>query len=628
VSYLNCPRIHFAGLFFTNPASLNGLLSNYDLNTPLDYDTGRYMYPQGVAQFWLQNCVVTSVAGPTGILYSERTKDSLVGATVQSVSPTTPKSNGRGGNYVIAKISDLDPNMQFRSELYGIRIYVDIPGGGGFSGRWEVPQLRDMYLFRGDADITGLQSVVGVWHQRLVDLSWTDPTSRSPVYDALKTQATAGLDMKIAVDMYQSLPANEFTQGDIFGYGRLVAAIGPATAEEPHQLVPGRRLYSALAFTEGALEGVGGSYSFTRQAAEVNSNSNSNDDDDEDEDEEIPLNPTDFLIQELPDGKALLNVDLSGTLPLRDRGEGKFETHGSLTFGLLTSSGFKSLRNGKVSLDHYVSLNAATLKLKKCVWPQHSAIVQISLDASEKELISRTPVVVRMDGEAVLQENSDGLYLSIDKASARMEPKSQKQFDVYVYRFGKPQTALPAGLTLETFVSVDAPNPLDNSTSPTQDISVELNPVGSAAGRFVLTLKTGPAVPLQQIRVPLDSHLYFVVASLPGHMVGEDNYLLPDFPPNPPLIALLFWQNHLVVQAPNTPNWANHIGPILRRYARLYPGMKGRLDISDLATVKGFARGMEVHFSLDSNDPGYMPVTRDLSPSTVQMMLTWLKNPN
>ena len=157
---------------------------------------------------------------------------------MESASPTTPQDDGHGGMYDMAKMADLDPLMQFRSEVYGLRIYVCIPGGGGFSGLFQTPQLRDLYFGRGKAGIDGVQVAVGTWHQRLTDLVWEDPQGSSPVYSLLKAQATNGLDVKMSVDMYQTKRANVYTQGDRFGYGRLMASIGPAAVGEPYHPQP------------------------------------------------------------------------------------------------------------------------------------------------------------------------------------------------------------------------------------------------------------------------------------------------------------------------------------------------------------------------------------------------------
>ncbi len=53
--------------------------------------------------------------------------------------------------------------------------------------------------------------------------------------------------------------------------------------------------------------------------------------------------------------------------------------------------------------------------------------------------------------------------------------------------------------------------------------------------------------------------------------------------------------------------------------------MKSRLDISDQTTVSGFSGDILGHMSAPFEDPAYMPVTRDLQPAKVSMILAWLR---
>jgi hypothetical protein len=105
-----------------------------------------------------------------------------------------------------------------------------------------------------------------------------------------------------------------------------------------------------------------------------------------------------------------------------------------------------------------------------------------------------------------------------------------------------------------------------------------------------------------------------------GNIIG-DGQPLPPPPniPNAPISVLLF----KTYQVPANPRW-NDVGPIFSSYARLYPGMKARLDISDEATVLGFATGILGHMKRPITDPAHMPVTRDLSPTKTQMIVAWL----
>lgn len=607
MSYLDVPRIHFSGLFYSAPGNLNNDVDNFGpartVDGKLNYDTGLYKYPDGTSQLYLSNCAVTGVVGADGVLCSDRGSDSLVGARVTSPGPETQKPDGHGGLYGFAKMVDLDPSMQFRTEVYGFRIYVDIEGGGGFSGELaSPPQLRDLWFGRTNGGIAGLQIAVGTWHQRLVDVIWTRPAAPSPVWQALYDTSRGGLDVKIGVDMFQTARANEFTKENRFGYGRLVAAIGRASDDEPKELVPGRRLYTPRTF-DAAAPPAEAAVAFTRQAAEEAMAGAG---------PSVEWNRTDLRVCD--DGSKLI-VDLFNSAPLKADKSGQFETGGAVVVGLLDGTAFTPLKNGRLSFT-YSPPDAATAKLKNVAWPDHSAIFQIELTAEERAKI-KTPLAIQAGGTTVLRENPNGVYLNIERPSIRLEPDQTDDLDVYSYVWGEPKE-LPAGLSLQTQLFVDA----TNATESTTIFSVELDPRPIGRGRFRLRVKTGPAVALTPVRRPMDSCLCFLAATGTRYLVGEAMTLPPRTgPPTPPFLSLLFWQNHQVVR---TPSWEPHIQPIMRMYARLFPGMKSILDISDLATVEANVAVLKDRFERLRTNPGFMPVSRDLSPATVDMVVRFL----
>lgn len=607
MSYLGVPRIHFMGLFYSAPPNLNNRVNNYNLEIPLNYDTGLYKYPDGTSQLYLSQCLVTSVAGTDGVLCSDPARDSLVGARVTSPGPETQKPDGKGGLYGFAKLVDLDPNMQFRTEVYGVRIYVDIGGGGGFSGELaSMPQLRDIWFARGDGGIDGLQVAVATWHERLTNLTWTEPALRSPVYDAFRARSGKELDVKIGVDMFQTKRGDEFTPGNRFGYGRLVAAIGTTAADEPAQLVPGRRMYSIRTFQKqlaAAPESLT-KIEFTRQAAEVAmAGAGSN----------VGWNRTDFRVCDLEGGRSLLIADLFNSAPLATKSDGTFNTGGDVA--VCWPDG-KALTNGAISF-RYSPPDAATRKLKDVLWPDHAAIFQIELTAEERRKISGTPLAIRVRGTEVVRENPNGVYLNIERASIRLQPNESHSFDLFAYEYGQPAAKLPADLILQPQLYDDTAGTSAPTTIFSRD---DPSPVGP--GHFRLTVKTGPAAPLTTVRKPLDSLLCFLAATGSGYLVGEAMILPPRTgPPTPPLLTLLFWQNSKVVER---PKWDQHIQPLMAMYARLFPGMVSIMDISDLATVTANAGALINRFERARSDPGYMPVSRDMSPATVDMMLQFL----
>lgn len=69
MSYLDIPRIHFGGLFFTNPSTINNFDSSYKPGVPLTNAQGAYVSVPaggppagwnavGTAQLWIAECAV------------------------------------------------------------------------------------------------------------------------------------------------------------------------------------------------------------------------------------------------------------------------------------------------------------------------------------------------------------------------------------------------------------------------------------------------------------------------------------------------------------------------------------------------------------------------------------------
>jgi hypothetical protein len=89
------------------------------------------------------------------------------------------------------------------------------------------------------------------------------------------------------------------------------------------------------------------------------------------------------------------------------------------------------------------------------------------------------------------------------------------------------------------------------------------------------------------------------------------------------------WRGLVVVKVFDThpavanPKWAD-VKDILTPYARLYPMMKARLDLSDHATVKANKDAVKATLNYPETDPRYMPVSRDLSRDKKALVLRWI----
>jgi hypothetical protein len=640
MSYLGFPRIHFAGAFFTNPGNLNNQTANFEKaedGQPLIVDTGRYNNPKGVAQYFFRACQITQIVGADGQVVAT---DPLLGAAVDTVNPYDLQVDAKGNSYTLAKIVDLDPDMQFRSELYGLRLFVGSAGGVGFSGACDVPQLRDLFFGRGDAGVEGLQVACGTWHQRLHVEQVSDPKGTSAVLASLGIRAGSELDVKLSVDMFQTSPLQQFTPGNMYCYGRLMGSIGRAEAGDPKQIVPGRRLYSALSIASlKAPASVNAAPVLTRQAAEQEAAAAAS--------APVPFwNNTDARVVTSA-GRSCLLVDMGTSTPLKAPSNGTFDI-GSLALGYLQGSTFVPFesqgtqRAGKLAsvssqLCDYVALPAAA-ELRDSAYLRNAGVVQLDLTAAEAKALGSSPLCIQSNGSTVLQENTTGYYVNTEAASCRMQPKEAlpsggQSVNVVAYQFGVPVPSIATasssggqGLVLELEkVEVKYRAGAKPYLEATNIFTLELasQPMVGQPGQFQLALATGPAQSLatNEYRRPMDSLLCFTKARSKGSAIGE-NPGTETAQPYMPFVALLFWQNQKIVAL---PTWQDNIEPILRIYARLYPGMAGLIDIGDEATVKANASGIEARLELAVADPGFMPVVRDMSPATSAMLSQWLK---
>jgi hypothetical protein len=641
MSYLDVPRIQFGGLFYTNPDTINNMIGNYDPQVPLTAPDGSFLpralwNPVGVAQLWLAECSVLSVVGPTGVLVTDPQADPVIGASVESPSPSTPKKTPDGKrSYDIAKMVDLDPDQQGRSAVYGLRLYVTLAGGAGFSGLMTVPELQ--YL-NGRMELQiGSWSAVGTWMGQVADVAWSGDLSASPFLVQFQAACSQGIAVKLTVDLHQNDPATKSSPGNLFCYGRLHGALGPIGPGELAQVVPGRQLQvppappapaSAAALASAAPpaakvapENILGATKESRLRAAASARP------------AIaalaaaapgappppaPWNPAPARVTAAAGGGTLLHLDLGGSIWIDGSqdasgvgiSDGKFVVDSGIVVGVQGGSGgFQPLANGQVSFaSQYQLLNSQN---KQVNLVQSAGLVDIPLTASEVSLVAGQPLVIQVSGTTALQEPADGLQLGTEPLSLRLEPATSGTVQLMARSFGQPIVGQEP-LTWQIF---------DGSGAPSSEIAVAWAGATDANGIASLEIST-PAgnVTIPPRRQPLETELYLVFFFDPtGQPIG-DGYGQGQ-QANASLTVLRF-QSFTV---PAKPTWDQDVGPILQAYARLYPGMKDILDIGDEATVQGAAPALYGRMSLPVHDPAYMPVTRDLSPSQIRTVLEWLK---
>lgn len=634
MSYLDVPRIHFGGLFFTNPSTINNFDSSYKPNVPLTNAQGAYVSVPpggppagwnavGTAQLWLSECSVLSAVGPAG---TPVTGDPIVGAAVESPSPSTPKTTPDGkGFYDIAKLVDLDPDQQGRSAVYGLRIYVTLPGGGGFSGLMSVPELQDLNGRVIAPNSRSSWSAVGTWMGQITDVTWNPGSSSSPFLAQFQEACQQGIAVKLTTDLHQNNFNTRLTPGNMFCYGRVLGSLGPVKPGELAQVVPGRQIATPPSAPEAlGLEAVPRTKRTTAIGArQINDRFGGEAAGLESvaptleavTDPALQWNMAPAQVSQVGSG-SMLHVDLGGSLQLQGSADangiwssnGQFLQDTGIAVGVLIGSRIQPLANGRqISFaDQYVPLDSQN---KQVDLVASSGLVDILLESGEISLVNSNPLVITVNGTTVLQEPASGSLIGSQPFSVRLTPGASTAVQVMARTFGQPVVGQQP-LTWEVYAVATQ----QGNLVPSSNVSLAWNGSTDANGLATLTVSTVVQDPtLPAYRQPMDSQVYYVFFTDPaGQAIGDGNAN----------VSALRFQSYT---APAEPTWQQDVGPVLEAYARLYPGMKDRLDIGDEATVKGFATAILARMSLPFLDPGYMPVTRDLSPAKVAMILAWLK---
>jgi hypothetical protein len=217
----------------------------------------------------------------------------------------------------------------------------------------------------------------------------------------------------------------------------------------------------------------------------------------------------------------------------------------------------------------------------------------------------------------VAAEVQSGIWVQIGEMVERMPlPGASAAVPIVITERGAPAPGqTPPAAEVQAIEWVKSGGQWQPTQTDSTDLTATYNPATTAANGAT-TLKLATAVPdiaLSQVRAALDSRMYYIVLNAP-----DDVSVCDDYTP----VSALVWRPFT---PPASPTWANAIEPILGAYARLYPGMKDKVDIGDEATAKSTALSILQRMALPISDAAYMPVTRDLAPAKVAMVLKFMK---
>ena len=594
MSYLDIPRIHFGGQFFTDPSTINNDPTHYDPNckTPSPWQN-----PNGQHRFQFVNCLIKAATDMNG----DVPDDPIIGCSIITTDNPSP-----------ARIVDIDVYQQAVSALYGLELKITLPDGNSIVGKVDTPVLNDVSFFvvlptrsweSGDyvQDSFGGDMNAAGWFQSVIRVkidAWSDLSS--PVLNALrsKTKIEDGhylISIKFELDGYQNVP-----QDKDYLHGRIVGTLGPVFDNEP-LYNPGQRWMQPRAFSDSDPWNYP---SFNRCPFKVDN-----------ERKKLVLDLANSICRQTAGGDP---VDLGTLTAMVSNVDPPNVTIGNVDYSAFTYD----------KTAHITELDLTDEQLNIL---QNGAL---SLVMSKSNL--GVPVI--------LNENFGTPLYCVEVRPVRMEgnPGTTATSKVYVSKNGRPL----ANKKLDVFVegvkgttpgaTVPPTNP-GNTTQGDGALTAEISASDeNGFATVTLTVAKNPG----KRTVELDGQLYFVIVYDPDEPMPDWSKVTPQ---QDTMLSVLVWSQYEV--NPN-PKW-EEIQSIFAPYMKLFPSMKSQIDLTDLNTFTIFtnnppwdhsynepnpgplginAGAIPYYFTRDFNDPRFMPITRDLSPSKIMTVLHFCKN--
>jgi hypothetical protein len=583
MSYLDSPRLHFAGWFQADVSTINNDVRFYQNSSFVEeyqqLDQNGSWNPQGTGIFRLLDCSVTGgYLGDRQI--TTAAEDPIIGMTLQNAADRAP-----------GKLVDLDPQQQMVSQIWGMQVRITDAGANPMvAGEYKPAAFTNLWR----KQKTGVrldQQLAACYQSVLEDVAWYD-VSTSPLLQALRN-ATEGGMLSIEFNVYgygRDATIPRYTMGHIVG------TIGTYKHGEPKHFTIGRQMIAVAP-------------NFTQPTGGVNN-----------------------LQASVSDDGQFLTADFGNTFQILDANSGLMNI-GEVFLGVLTTNPAAPVTTvGETQ----VRIIAEVPYLGDDWYTQTAGVQTFDLtnNAGARQFLAANPIVLLSPVKGadsynvLLQESIQGYYVRADNFVYRIDPGETQTVDFYASQFGVPlghaTIALTAtqgfmggsggGDTISPPARPVAPiptigTPSDGVTWPPM-IQTGLN------GYAKLVLKAsaaGPGNPRGYIGGQLYGVGYNLAAQPAGYVGNPLNYVS----------ILAFGKKDM----PEHPAWYRDIQQLLTQYGNLYPIM-GRyvVDLRDYNSVVTRISILQLAFSLPISDPNHMPVTRDLSASDRAIILRWLSS--
>jgi hypothetical protein len=635
MSYLDTPRFSFYGTFFANPSTINNATESYSLDAHYNNlppsganPTSVFWNPQGQAFFEIPGPPTTvppascNVTGAVGELDNPLPNDPVIGATVANIPWGGPPAQ-------YGRLVDLDPDMQMRSMIVGMRLQISIGGTVALAGTVAPMTIEDIWGRMTAGATSGLGFPGCMYQSVLINLTWGN-TGGSSVLGILQTMSdqSGTLSFKMNVDNYNGLPASP-----TFNFGRVAGTIGPYFPNsitgpwEPQHFVAQRKMsiFSTLV-NANAVSIYNAPFQVKGPTLTVDLGNS------------ISMNTSATgQVYPAPLGQVSAVIDPAGvnlSIPIYNNASEYQQQY-------VTAAGIYSL---SLTPEQRTALGTAPLAIQVTPGaPGPAAFLGAPL-TKLKEGISPalvgSPGTIGPSAQIGIAEYSDGFYASVDYAALRLENQQPSWnatpgatsgtmitgnalVPLVCTQWGTGASGQPINVTnvpnFYQFASATGGNPPINNT-PMSAITVPSSVTTDADGRATLTVTANALSPAQQEprRDALDSQLFFFTHDYTTDYTTQNVNLGPVLNPQP--MSFLVFQDSPVV---TSPTWWTDIQPIFLQYARLYPYMKGLIDLSDYATVVKYQTKILAMLTMAMDQPAFMPVTRDLSLLRRQMVVNW-----
>jgi hypothetical protein len=603
LSYLDTPRLTFCGLFEADVNTINNDVRHYDVASfearfrrvqePAAGGSGTiyngWWNPKGSNSFRLLRCKASGAVGEDGSAVKD---DPALKLLVESQT-----------GHTAAKLVDLDPQFQFASGIWGLRISLTLDDAVLMSAVFRLACFRDIFFGR-VAGIDGSPGASARFTGSLEEIEWGRDASRSPLLASWKaTAADNRLSMSLMTYGYSKTPG---TEG--FTFGSVIGSIAPWKRGDPLSFAPGRRFAPMAGGVFASTAGFG------------------------------------YMNAALSQDGTRLSVDFGNSFPMA-LGNGSsivLSNPGALQVAVLNDADKEVVSSGNIFITPSAKdgdvLTAQQFEpigtLADCDidWLDRTGgIVDFAVPEKARRLVDDHPMAILLPAThggypIALRETVAGLWVRADDFVQRIDAAAngwmRGDVTLYAMRFGRPYEGADVVVSVAPPDKTQGGAPPDEVQSPQAPIPTINVPAdklrfaqtrlrtGSRGETTITFWATDPGCP----RKYLDGQIYWV------------NYALAATGQSPmPMFEAVAVHVRDAFTPPPTPSWNSDIAPILVQFGNLYPIMsEGLFSFSDYETVAANARLLYLAFTRDINHPEYMPATRDLSAGKRRMLVNWL----